>query len=198
MRRLLLTLVLPLTLSTLLGACAQLPGLTALDPGSARPPTRINTTGYRLAGRIAVRQGQQHHAANLTWQHSTDRDEILLTTPLGQGVGELTRDQAGAKLTTADKREFRAPDWQSLSAQVFGLALPLSALPRWLLAEVASDALGVKRDGLGRPMRMLVHDWQIAYLEYQGETSDALPSLIELKHDDIEVRLKVDEWQLSP
>lgn len=154
--------------------------------------------GFLLTGRIAVSQGQQRHAVNITWQHSAVRDEIFLATPLGQGLAELTRDTAGARLTTAERREFNAPDWQALSVRVFGFSLPLSALPRWLLGEVPADALGVNYDRAGRPQRMVADGWQVAYLEYASNAVDALPALIELKREDIEVRWKIDDWQLSP
>lgn len=166
---------------------------------SASPhPARTAIQAYLLTGRIAVSQAQQRHAVNVSWQHSPTRDQIFLATPLGQGIAELTRDAAGAHLTTAERREFNAPDWQTLSVQVFGFPLPLSALPRWLLAEVPTAALGVKYDAAGRPQRMVADGWQVAFLEYDGDGFNALPVLIELKRENTEVRLKIDEWQLSP
>lgn len=183
-----------LVLTGMLAACTQLP-----VAGNAVLPQRAARTAvadFVLTGRIAVRQGPQHHAANITWQHSARREQIFLATPLGQGIAELTRDVAGARLTTAERREFAAADWQALSVQVFGLVLPLSALPRWLQADVPAEALGVKYDAYGRPQRMVAEDWQVAYLEYASDAVDALPVLIELKREDIEVRLKVDQWQM--
>ena len=190
-------LLTPLALALLLSACAQLPGAVAENAALPRP-ARAAGGDFLLTGRIAVSQGQQRHAVNITWQHGAARDEIFLATPLGQGIAELTRGAAGARLTTAERREFNAPDWQALSVRVFGFSLPLSALPRWLLGEVPADALGVKYDGAGRPQRMVADGWQVAYLEYAGNAADALPALIELRREDIEVRWKIDDWQLSP
>lgn len=184
-----------LMLTGMLTACSQLP--IAGDAVPVRRAARTAVESFLLAGRIAVSQGSQRYAASITWQHSAARDEIFLATPLGQGIAELTRDASGARLTTAERREFSAADWQALSVQVFGLALPLSALPRWLQADVPAEALGVRYDGAGRPQRMVADDWQVAYLEYAGDAVDALPALIELKRGDIEVRVKVDQWQLS-
>jgi outer membrane lipoprotein LolB len=170
-------------------------------PGTALPtqrPVRTTSNDFFLAGRLAANKGDQHYAVNITWRHTTERDEIFVATPLGQGIAELTRDAAGARLTTADRQEFAAPDWQALSAQVFGFALPLSALPRWLMADVPAGALGVHHDRSGRPQRMVADDWQVAYPDYASDAADALPALIELKREDIEVRLKVDEWQIAP
>jgi len=190
-------LLTPLAVALLLSACAQLPNVAPGEAALPRP-ARAAVGGFLLTGRIAVSEGQQRHAVNITWQHGAARDEIFLTTPLGQGIAELTRDAAGARLTTAERREFNAPDWQALAIRVFGFSLPLSALPRWLLGEVPADALGVRYDAAGRPQRMLADGWQVAYLEYAGDAADALPTLIELKHEDIEVRWKIDDWQLAP
>lgn len=187
-------LVLVCLATCLLTACAQLPGAAA----PAQRLTRVTSNDFFLAGRLAASKGNQRYAVNITWRHTTQRDEIFVATPLGQGIAELIRDAAGARLTTAERREFSAPDWQALSAQVFGFTLPLSALPRWLAADVPAEALGVSLDRSGRPQRMVADDWQVAYLDYASDAADALPVLIELKREDIEVRLKVDEWQIAP
>lgn len=184
-------------LMALLAGCAQLPGSeSAASVASA--PARVRIDRYTLTGRLAVREGEHHYAANFTWQHALERDEILFTTPLGQGIAELTRDAAGARLTTAERREYFAADWQELSARIFGFSLPLAALPRWLVAAVPDDALGVARDAAGRPQRMVSEGWQVAYLDYQSAAAEALPVLMEFKRGDIEARLKIDDWQMSP
>ena len=184
-----------LALLAVLVGCAQLPGTEPAVLPAPRP-ARAAIEAYTFAGRIALRKGEQRYAVNLTWRHAAQRDEILFATPLGQGLAELTRDAAGARLTMADHREFSAPDWQELSAQVFGFSLPLDALPRWLAGVVPSDALGVKRDAANRPQYMVSEGWQINYLDYESPAADALPTLLELKREDIEVRLKIDDWQL--
>ena len=183
-----------LVISGMLAACAQLPAASPVGAMPDHGPARATPDSFFMTGRIAVNHGTQHYAANISWQHRVPRDEIFLSTPLGQGIAELTRDAEGARLTTADQRAFTAPDWQALSARVFGVALPLTGLPRWLLAEIPAEALAVKYDGGGRPLSMVADGWLVAYLEYASVAVDALPSLIELKREDIEVRLKVDDW----
>ncbi len=180
---------------SLLPGCAQLPTSGAL-PAMSRP-ARAAIDAYSLDGRIAVRDGERSHAANLFWRHAAVRDEMLFTTPLGQGLAELTRDEAGARLRLADRREFAAADWDELASQLFGLALPLSALPRWLVGNVPASVAPLELDPQGRPRRVRSDGWRIDYLEYESPAADALPTLIELRRDDIEVRLKIDEWQLT-
>jgi outer membrane lipoprotein LolB len=135
-------------------------------------------TEFELTGRVSVRQGENRYHANIAWRHDAAGDEILLTTPLGQGVAQLTRDSGGARLVTADRREWQAADWESLAERLFGVRLPLDDLPSWLAGRAPVAGGG----------------WRVEYLDYQSGAPAALPTLLEVKRDDIELRLKVDEW----
>lgn len=164
--------------------CAWLPWLPVLLlAGCATvttPPQRplAHDIGqFAFVGRLAVRQGETRHHVNVDWRHDAQRDEILLTTPLGQGVAKIMRDAAGARLTLADKRSFMADDWSTLSQQVFGFPLPLGATSRWLLGDISAT-----------------EGWRVTVVERESAAADALPTVIELERDDIAVRLKIDEW----
>jgi len=163
------------------------------DGEAVARPARAAVAAFAADGRLAARQGETRSHVNFSWRHQRDSDDILLTTPLGQGVAELTRDLRGTRLVTADRQTAEAADWEALSAQVFGFALPLSTLPRWLLGDVAAAV----RDAAGRPQQALVDGWDIRYLAYESPAADALPTLVEFRRDDIELRLKVDEWRLD-
>lgn len=177
----------------LLSACAGMPGV---DPSavSIRPANRSAVLSFRLEGRMAVRQDETRHHVRISWSHSTVADELLVSSPLGQGIAELVRDASGARLTTAEQRVFSAPDWEALFAEVFGFHLPLAGLPRWLLADLQATAV----DDRGRPQSARAGDWAISYLDYESEASGALPVLMEFRRQDLEIRLKVDSWDLSP
>lgn len=159
----------------LLAACAQLPA----GVGIVRTPQKLSQ--FELDGRIVVRESQSRHYANISWRHDGKRDEILLTTPLGQGMAELTRDSRGARLVMADRKEYVSADWAGLSEQVFGARLPLDDLPQWLSGRAPSADSG----------------WRVEYLEYQSDAADALPMMIEARRGDIELRLKVSEWIMA-
>lgn len=153
-----------------------LAGCATVGAPPQRPAVQ-DITQFAFSGRLAVRQGDVRHHVNVVWRHAAGRDEILLTTPLGQGVAELIRDAGGARLTLADKRRFEAADWSELSQQLFGFALPLGASTHWLLG---ADGSG---DG-----------WRVTAIERESDAPGALPILIELAREDILVRLKIDEW----
>lgn len=160
----------------LLLVCCMLFGCAVNPPLPQRTPS-AEISLFAFTGRIAVRQGEVRHHVSIDWRHTPDSDEILLNTPLGQGLAELSRNAAGARLMLADQRQFAAPDWGALSAEVFGFRLPLNASARWLLGE-AADTEG----------------WRVTVLERESAGLHALPTLIELEREDIHVRLKIDEW----
>jgi outer membrane lipoprotein LolB len=139
------------------------------------PPT---LTEFEFDGRVAVRQGETRHHVNISWRHDITNDEILLTTPLGQGVAELSRNTTGARLVMADRSEFVAADWEGLAEQLFGTRLPLNDLPAWVAGHAGASVGG----------------WRVEYLDYQSNARDALPTLLEMKRNDIVVRLKIDGW----
>ncbi|GAB1394469.1 lipoprotein insertase outer membrane protein LolB [Rhodocyclaceae bacterium] len=160
----------------LLLLCGLLFAGCASVPPPARPATESIST-FSLSGRLAIRQGDTRHHVRIDWRHDGTRDEILLTTPLGQGVAEITRDARGARLLLADQRKFTAADAGALAEQVFGFRLPLDHAVRWLLGQPGDIA-----------------PWRATVVEHESAAADALPSVIELERDDIQVRLKIDEW----
>lgn len=149
---------------------------TVQPPLPPRPPL-AEITAFAFNGRLAVRQGETRHYVKIDWRHAPAHDAILLATPLGQGVAEIERDDAGARLILADRRRFVAEDWGALTEQILGFRLPLQASARWLLGDLPD-----------------VEGWRVRIVEREADGPQALPTVIELERDDIHVRLKIDEW----
>ena len=145
---------------------------------------------------MSVKRGKEARQAGISWKHGADQDNIELSGPLGQKAALLSRDASGARLDTANHQTYTAPDWEGLAEQALGVALPLNNMARWVTGSFAKD-VQVERDAQGRPLHVLVNGWQIDYLAYESDLPDALPVLVTLHRDDIDVRLKIDEWQLD-
>jgi len=184
------TALLPLLLVAALAGCASL--LTPPQSSITARPRATAIVAFEFAGRISVRHGDARDVANIAWQHDAVHDEILLSTPLGQGLAELSRDATGARLRTADRRRIDAADWEGIAQQAFGADLPLAMLPRWIVAD-APD--GAQRDAAGRPLAFRQDGWAVSYGSYESDAAEALPQLIEVRRGDIELRLKIDAWQ---
>jgi outer membrane lipoprotein LolB len=141
-----------------------------------------------------VRKGDSRYSASVSWQHGRNGDSLLLSGPLGQGLAELVRDGNGARLTLSDHRQYAADSLDELSAKVFGFPLPLSGMAHWVVGSAPQGTVE-GRDAQGRPQRLAADGWAIDLLAWETDSGDALPNLVELRRDDLEVRLKILDWQ---
>ena len=164
----------------LLGACAQL---------ETRVPHDVR---FDLAGRLAVRYGDEAFSGNLAWRHAATSDELLLTNSLGAGIARLVRDPQGIVLTTAEPKEYRGQDAEALTEEVLGFRLPVTGLGDWVRGR-PSPAYPA-RTGMGPDGRLAWIEqagWRIEYLEYR----DGLPARLRLAYPGIDLRLAISQWK---
>lgn len=177
-----------------LAACAQMP---SGEQAASTRPARETIQRFTLEGRIAVSDGEQHHAVRLDWRHTPEDDVILISTPFGQGLARLTRDASGARLDTADERRYEAGDMESLSARLFGRPLPFEGMPRWVLGLGTGGSLPQEVDEHGRARAISEHGWRVEFAQYESEAAGALPILLRLSRAPLELRLRVDRWEVD-
>jgi outer membrane lipoprotein LolB len=152
-------------------AGAWLAGCAQLQPAAEAPLFELN-------GRIAARYGTESFSGNVAWRHAERADEMLLSTPLGQGVARLVRDGDAFTLTTAEPKEYRAKDAESLTEQVLGFRVPLAGLAQWVR---------------GRPAPELeARGWKVEYQDYDAERR---PTRLRVSYPGIELRLAISEWK---
>ncbi len=146
---------------------------------------------FELTGRIAVRYGKEGASGRIAWRHGAGEDEMLITSPIGQGIATISRRDGEVRLVTSDQKEYRARDAESLTEQVLGWRLPLTGLPDWVQgrADPARPA-ELERDAQSRLTQLRQDDWRIEYQEYEGDR----PSKLKLSRADLEIRLVVDDW----
>jgi len=61
---------------------------------------------FNILGRIAIQDENQSFSGSFRWQHLAASDEILLFTPLGQAVAEISKDHEGVRLITSKLEAF--------------------------------------------------------------------------------------------
>lgn len=162
-----------------LGACAQL---------QTRVPEDLR---FDLSGRLAVRYGEEAFTGNLAWRHAGSADELLITSSLGAGVARLVRDGGGIVLTTAEPREYRGRDAQTLTEEVLGFRVPVEALADWVRGRPGPQARRVQYGDDGRPLALEQDGWRVEYLEYR----EGLPARMRLTYPGVELRLAISEWK---
>ena len=153
-------------LAAFLAACAQV---------ELKPPA--GPLEFSLAGRIAARSGKDAFTGNIAWRHARDGDEMLITTPTGQGVAQIIRQGDAVVLKTSEPREYRAADSEELTQRVLGFRLPIEGL-----AESVQGKPSPSLEGRG---------WKVEYQEYDAQRR---PTRLRLTNAGAEVRLAIHQW----
>jgi outer membrane lipoprotein LolB len=161
-------------------------------PAEAVPPLSANWT---LQGRIGVQAGEESLSGQIHWQHSVETDEVLLTSPLGQGVARIVRDADGVALEVPNQPTRRAPDAESLTREALGYTLPVAGLAWWVQARPDPDSpFEATRDDAGRLAQLNQHGWVIDYLQY---AADGRPRRLAVAREGLQIRLVADSWQVE-
>ena len=164
-------------------------------PNTPLPPRDFLVT-FLLEGRFSLRQEDENHSGKLRWRHIENQDDLLLSSPFGQGIAEINATTNRATLTTSDGKQYSAEDVSTLTEQVLGYRLPLPLLVDWVRGKVTGDDV-LERDGYGRPIRFRYDDWHIRY-EYDAGESVLLHTppirLFVERMGVFELRLRIDEW----
>jgi outer membrane lipoprotein LolB len=159
----------------LLAACAAQPDLDA--PDRLGPPL----DRFAVEGRLSLRQGERSDHVQFDWRHAPESDVVLFSTPLGQGLAELGREADGAWLKLPGQPVQHAPDLTRLALKLFGSPLPLASLADWI-------------GGGHTEMQGEVDGWLITVSESTPYRQRRLPRRIEVRRDEIELRIVVTNW----
>lgn len=178
-----------LALALLLGGCASTPPVALVDADTVYPTT------WTLQGRIGIRTDEQSLSGQVHWQHRTDRDELLMTSPLGQGVARIVRDHAGVILEVPNQPARQAPDAEALTREVLGYGLPVSGLTWWVQARPAPGRVfETVFDSAGRVEQLKQDGWVIDYLKYMDD-APMRPRKLVVTRKGLEIRLVTDSWE---
>ena len=180
--------------------CALLLGGCAIAPVSTRneaPPTRDTLAAFSLEGRFSLLSEGKSYSGRLSWRHAGASNELLLSSPLGQGMAEISTSENGARLTSGDGKVSTAADAETLTLQVLGYSLPLAQLTDWVRGR--NSGIGqVEPDAFGRPLRVRHEDWRIEY-GYGDDDPQAAPNRVFAQRiGGIDLRLSIDEWTSLP
>lgn len=181
-----------LGLSLLLAGCA----LTPSPPTVSGQPLQ-SLSRFQLEGRVAVKTEEQSFSGGIRWKRDPARDEILLSSPLGQGVAQLRREDGQVTLKTAEGRTYVAASGEELLMAILGVRLPLDGMVHWLSAQPRpGSAYELEGDGEGRVTRLTQDGWRLEYGRHQVHGERWLPGRIFARRDEtLEFRLVVDSWQ---
>ena len=165
--------------AAVLGACVTLPEHGTPPPG-----------GFELSGRVAVSNAKDSGSARIFWRHSSDADEMLVTSPVGQTIARIRREDGVYRLETGDRKEYQAADAESLTEQALGWRLPLSGLSDWVQGRASPERPAQVTGSAGEGLEIRQDGWRVSYQEFREDK----PSRMRLSREGIEIRLVVDQW----
>ncbi|WP_242447233.1 lipoprotein insertase outer membrane protein LolB [Nitrosomonas supralitoralis] len=160
----------------------------------------IPANDFNILGRISIQDKNQSFSGSFRWQHMAASDEILLFTPLGQAVAEITKDLEGVRLITSKLEAFYAPDAESLTEEILGWRLPLNGLQYWIQGtHLPLTAAEKDLDRKDQIINIRQDGWHIHYASFTSSqlNSLALPRIINLFYDNLRIRLVIDNWKVE-
>lgn len=170
----------------LLAGCATIDGPPAGPAGEA----------FYLLGRVSVKYGAEAASGKLAWQHDAGSDDLLISTPFGQGVARIVRHDALVSLTTSDRKVYQANDVESLTEQVLGWRLPLAGLPDWVRGRASAGVPAqIRLDSAQRLAELRQSGWLVEFLSYNAS---GLPVRLRLSREDMEISLVIEQWRGAP
>ena len=63
--------------------------------------------GFALTGRFAIRHAQEGGSGRIEWRHTANTDDLLVSTPIGQGLARVTRRDGVYEITTREQQAQR-------------------------------------------------------------------------------------------
>lgn len=183
------------------GCTTTTPKKVAVRTVYTQPETGVRNrirNSFNLQGRVAFRNPQQRNSGNIRWQHTPAEDDISLFSPLGQTVAVIRNNAQGAQLITAEKKNYHANNVENLTKKVLGWRLPLTGLQYWILGQHAPATAAEKDLDQNEQVIAIRQDgWNITYPDYfpAEHSRAARPRIIELKYNDLKIRLVIDSWQ---
>ena len=155
----------------------------------------IDALNEALPGQVEFQN--KNASGKISWRHSGQNNALLLSSPLGQGIAEITTNENGARLTTQDGQTYTAINTETLTQQVLGYPLPLAQLTNWVRGQRTKDE-SAQLDAFGRLLQLRHEGWRIDY-GYPTDDPQAPPNRIFAEStDELDLRLLIDEWSSLP
>ncbi len=157
---------------------------------------------WQLEGRVAIAAYGEGWNASLEWRQDGERLDVHFSGPLGVGSASVTGTPERLEVRTADGEHFVTRNPESDLYWQLGWTAPLDRMPYWVLGLPGPGAdFSLEVDGAGRPVRLVQAGWTVDYIDYllldTEPAAHALPRKIEMRREDVRIRLVVGEWMLD-
>lgn len=194
MKRLLL-----LMLCAALAACASRGPVAPVGPPTSfadRMAALDLLNEWTLQGQLALKGAKDSASGSVQWRQGRDGFDLRLHGAFGRGALHLSENTAGARLERADQPPVEASSAAILLADALpDKPLPLASLRYWVTGRPAPGAVEAQQlDADNRLALLRQNGWEIRYLEYQPVPPWVLPSKLQARQGDVELRIAIKQW----
>ena len=156
---------------------------------------------WTLTGKLAIFLESDRQSANIYWQQQGDDYSIQLTTFIGTRILQVTKNEQGVEIINNDDEVFTGQDANTLIKQLSpGLDLPIAALQQWIKGNPANASYQLNDQqqvselvGLDASQNL----WEVDFQQYQVFSGTVLPTKVNLKRDDIRVKIAINQWKVT-
>lgn len=184
-----------------LAGCSTLPPVTEqarLAAFANHQDLVSQLANWSLDGRAAIRTARDGGSVSVRWQQQGEHYRIDLIAPLGGGSVRLTGDVQGVRLLTSRGESAESSSARALLDRYTGYDLPVASLRYWLRGIQAPGPVSSRRlDRKGRLVSLVQQGWRIRYRDYGRFSGLEMPTDLELRREEVEVKLVVRSWKLS-
>jgi outer membrane lipoprotein LolB len=183
--------------SMLLAGCASTGA-----PVSACVPSAAPGGDVELHGRLSVRYTQNGEpksmSGNYNWRQTGACTDVALSTPIGSTIATISVTPNEAVLSEGNKPPRRAPDIDTLSAQILGWSLPVAGLRDWMQG-YATAADGTRVAASPENSTVTTNDgWRLSFVSWQEGATPARPKRIDAERsatgqiEEMSLRIVID------
>lgn len=166
----------------------------------------LSLSHWQLAGKLAMRNGQDGGQVDVFWQQSDDQTyEIKLVAPFGAGSSVLTARPGQVELAMSSGERIAGDNIDELLAEIPDWKFPLTGLRFWLLgiASPQSTPDHMRWNEKGELTLLEQDGWRIELQNYAQSGGYFLPRKLFMRrleqsaiHGDVELKLLVRTWAI--
>jgi len=186
-------------------ACSTNPIKSDLDQNQPNPvwlkhKSEIDSINqWKISGRFGAQSETESWHGSINWSQNIDKYNINISGPLSSGSFSLQGDSNHSTLKLAKDKTYEADDPEILLETYTGLRLPVKNLRYWIVGSPSplnsKSRQIINSDGLLSQLTQM--GWDISFKNYSKISNISLPKKIFLENHEFDVRLVIQNWQIS-
>jgi len=158
-------------------------------------------SNWSISGKLAIFINDDRDTANLYWKQQGEDYSIQLTSFIGTRILSIKKNSQGVEIINHAGDKFTGPVAEQLIETISpGLHLPISSLQQWIKGNPVNASYQLNLQN--KLAHLIGNDtnnglWDIQYQQYQTFSGVTLPRKLDLKRDNLRLKIAINQWQLN-